>query len=100
VVRKAEEEIKYLQASGKVTKAPSNTSLGGARRKTTTKSGATPSRQQGSGESPSPRLEEQGAVGGISPSLNHFLQVCVCLSFRENNHDVCCFFFFSSQESP
>ena len=79
IKRKAEEEVKYLQASGKVTKTPSNTSLG-ARRKTTGYKNATgTSRSDQRSEGETPRSVDQeaaaGAVGGVSPSLNDVLQV-------------------------
>ncbi|KAK7111870.1 centrosomal protein of 131 kDa-like [Littorina saxatilis] len=78
VKRKAEEEVKFLQASGKVTKTPSNTSIGARKKTTGPRNGSAASRREQTGERTTPRSEEQlaavGAVGGVSPSRNDFLQ--------------------------
>ncbi|XP_076449494.1 centrosomal protein of 131 kDa-like isoform X2 [Babylonia areolata] len=78
VKRKAEEEIKFLQASGKVTKTPSNTNIGARKKTTSGRNSSAASRGEVGRESATPRSEDQGAaagaVGGVSPSLNDFLQ--------------------------
>ena len=77
--RKAEEEVKFLQASGKITKTPSNAGLGARKKTTGSRNGSAAARPDQRSESVTPRSEEQeaaaGAVGGVSPSLNDFLQV-------------------------
>ena len=82
--RKAEEEVKFLQASGKITKTPSNTSLGARKKTTGSKNGSAAVRREPRSEGVTPRSEEgqgaaAGAVGGVSPSLNDFLQVIYLL---------------------
>ncbi|KAL8567610.1 hypothetical protein ACOMHN_054423 [Nucella lapillus] len=80
VKRKAEEEVKFLQASGKITKAPAGTTSG-ARKKTTptpARPGSAPTRSDVAKEGVTPRGEDQGAatgaVSGVGASLNDFLQ--------------------------
>lgn len=80
VKRKAEEEVKFLQASGKITKTPSHTGLGARKKTVGSKNGAAASRREQRSEGVTPRSEEEqgaaaGAVGGANPSLNDFLQV-------------------------
>ena len=79
VKRKAEEEVKYLQASGKVTKTPSNMTFTGRKKtisKNTIGSGKKDSKAESQSRSSVFEKEEEGAVGGASPR-NQLLHVCI-----------------------